>query len=430
MIGAMVHGNPGRWSDALFRLRTADLQKIREQIPNYPYPDLLRALRVSVDTLEPEQRNRYLDFAVFPDKAAVPELALETLWEPEGLDQYDTHDLISLLVARSLLRRDERGSLTWHDLQLDFIRKEAGDPVQLHTRWLKAYWKRCPEGWASGPDDGYFYEHLAWHLAKAGQNDALYRLMDQAWMKARFARTLSHRAFAEDLEVAIEAAAKENPPNLLQHFKACFLHATLRSVSSEAPVASLEVLVRLGRHTPERLSEYVSQAMGYAALISWQPTRCEATRVIAKPLFDLGDCAGARAAFGEAINILEELEPDYQKVFELRDLAKTLGEIRYGVGLRRILAQVASFPEFSERIEAIAGISQAFAEMGDRNTARELARRGLEECRQNEGGTPDLALDIALCFAKAGERSEAVNCLNVALADARREAEANPRGEQ
>ncbi len=49
MIGAMVRLRPTVWPDALERLERADLDKIRQQFPDYPYPDLLRALEVSVE---------------------------------------------------------------------------------------------------------------------------------------------------------------------------------------------------------------------------------------------------------------------------------------------------------------------------------------------------------------------------------------------
>lgn len=54
MIGAMVQGRPERWKNALKRLHNAELEKIRQQFPDYPYPDLLRTIQVSIEVLEPE----------------------------------------------------------------------------------------------------------------------------------------------------------------------------------------------------------------------------------------------------------------------------------------------------------------------------------------------------------------------------------------
>jgi hypothetical protein len=67
MIGAMIRLRPTAWKDALVRLRRADLGAIKRSFPGYPYPDLLRAIEVSVDALEDIDCERYLNLAVFPE---------------------------------------------------------------------------------------------------------------------------------------------------------------------------------------------------------------------------------------------------------------------------------------------------------------------------------------------------------------------------
>ena len=55
-----------------------------------------------------------------------------------------------------------------------------------HDQLLAGYAARCPRGWPSGPDDGYFYQHLAGHLAAAGRRDELTGLLtDVEWMRSR-----------------------------------------------------------------------------------------------------------------------------------------------------------------------------------------------------------------------------------------------------
>jgi antitoxin component HigA of HigAB toxin-antitoxin module len=126
MVGAMMQWKPiNRWQNVLEKLRNADLEKIRQQFPDYPYPDLLKAIQVSVEALEANERERYLDFAVFPEDTPIPEAVLQTFWEPLGLDEFDTQDVIDKLVSKSLVSRDEKGSLSLHDLQLDYVRKQT-----------------------------------------------------------------------------------------------------------------------------------------------------------------------------------------------------------------------------------------------------------------------------------------------------------------
>ena len=186
MIGAMVRLRPTAWEDALERLHRADLDKIRRQFPDYPYSDLLCALEVSVEALEPGDRERYVELAVFPEDASVPAAAVEVLWSVAGLDDIDARELIDRLVALSLAQRDEEGRLSLHDLQGDYLRRQAGDLRELHERLLDGYRAIMLEGFARGEPDGYFYEHVATHLARAERWEELRELLsDYRWLEAK-----------------------------------------------------------------------------------------------------------------------------------------------------------------------------------------------------------------------------------------------------
>jgi WD40 repeat protein len=166
------------------------LDKIQRDFPNYPYHDLLKAIQVSIDELKPDDQARYLDFAVFPEDTPIPEAVLQTFWEPQGLDKYDAQDLLYFLVDRSLVRQDEDGNLSLHDLQFDYVKKQSVDLIALHDRLLNAYRTKCLNGWAEGPNDGYFFQHLAYHLDKAGCEDELRSLLlDFDWIKAKLEST-------------------------------------------------------------------------------------------------------------------------------------------------------------------------------------------------------------------------------------------------
>ena len=54
----------------------------------------------------------------------------------------------------------------------------------LHAELVEAYRARCPDGWHSGPDDGYFFQHLPYHLAEAGRVDERRALLfDYRWLR-------------------------------------------------------------------------------------------------------------------------------------------------------------------------------------------------------------------------------------------------------
>jgi hypothetical protein len=207
MVGAMVHEET-RWDSILHLMRGADLGNISAQFANYPYPDLLRAIAVSAEILPPDVRERYTDFAVFQPGAAVPEETLGTLWAQVGLDRYGTEKVIRVLVSYSLAQRDSHRRLVLHDLQADYVRSQAGDLSARHAQLVDAYRARCRAGWHDGPRDGYFLEHLVYHLVAAGRlEDASRLLADFAWLHAKLDATSALELLADYDQLPPRAAA-------------------------------------------------------------------------------------------------------------------------------------------------------------------------------------------------------------------------------
>jgi WD40 repeat protein len=184
LIGAMVRlsSRPTAWRDALARLRRADLQAITRVFPGYPYPNLLRAIEVSIDALESVDHERYLDLAVFPEDQSIPEGQLAILWE---LDETDTRDCMTRLVNRSLARWvGADAALILHDLQRDLIHKRREkDLPALHLRLVEA--------WDASPKlDTYAWRRVGYHLAQAGRKGDLQRLLlDFNYLEAKLAAT-------------------------------------------------------------------------------------------------------------------------------------------------------------------------------------------------------------------------------------------------
>ncbi|QIR35378.1 hypothetical protein HCG51_00530 [Tolypothrix sp. PCC 7910] len=194
MVGAMMRGKPpNRWQNILEKLQSADLEKIKQQFPDYPYPDLLKAVAVSVAALDENCQQRYLDFAVFLEDTPIPEAVLQTFWRPLGLDEFDSQDVIDELVSKSLALRDEAGNLRLHDLQFDYVRKQYTTLAKesqgigfLHNRLLNAYSEKHLEGWHSLENDGYIWQNLAYHLLAGGRERELQQLLcDFRWLQGK-----------------------------------------------------------------------------------------------------------------------------------------------------------------------------------------------------------------------------------------------------
>ncbi len=184
--GAMVSGKAAnRWQNVLHKLQTADLEKLRQQFPDYPHPNLLKAIQVSVEALPQEEAERYLDFAIFPEDTPIPEAVLVGFWAAE----YGVQDVVDTLVQRSLAFRDPQGRITLHDLQFDYVRKQVGDISQVQERFLNSYRQRYPQGYHTVEDDGYFFRHLITHHLQHRPEEIRQLLLDFRWLQAKLDAT-------------------------------------------------------------------------------------------------------------------------------------------------------------------------------------------------------------------------------------------------
>jgi hypothetical protein len=370
MIGAMVRGRPGRWENALDKLRQADLESIRQQFPQYPYPNFLRAVQVSVEALEVKDRERYLDFAVFPEDTPVPEGVLQTFWGFGGLKQYEVQDVVDRLVGRSLVRRDDRGRLSLHDLQFDFVCKRAeGKLPELHQRLLRSYARggRGREGlWHLLPADGYIHGRLAWHLEQAGDVAGVHALLREetpagrnGWYEAT-ERLGQLAVFADDVARAGRLAdeafrAGAGPPALGLRCRYALMAASLNSLAARLPPALLSALVRQGVWPVElavayarRVPEPVSRVRGLMALIhlpqlpagEQEAAVFEALQA-ARAILDEGTRSGALAALAPQL-------PAGQReavLAEAVQAARALGdEWARAEALAALAPQLAGFP--------------------------------------------------------------------------------------
>jgi WD40 repeat protein len=170
-IGAMIRLRPDSkgWNEALARLKQSDLAAIKRGFAGYPYPDLLRAVAVSIEALEEADRERYFDLAVFPEYQPIPEESLRLLW---NLDEVNTRDCMTRLVARSLATWVTDGTnLILHDLHRDLIHKRREkDLPRLYLRLVK--------GWDALPQlDSYAWQGVGYHLVEAGRKVDLRQLL-------------------------------------------------------------------------------------------------------------------------------------------------------------------------------------------------------------------------------------------------------------
>jgi NB-ARC domain/APAF-1 helical domain len=217
MIGVMVRGKPqSYWQDALDALQEADLEAIAAKFPDYPYPSLFASMNVSIDALDGNDlREKYYDFAIFPNKVAIPETVALTLWKP--LSPRAARKILDEFVNRNLLIRDDKGALTIHDLQLAYIHKHARTITARHARLLENY-NPNTASWHPIADDNYLYGNLVYHLVNAGRLDEAHHLLTHSseWMDIKVKSPRSNASFLVDIEQVITQLVDNTPKSMIQ----------------------------------------------------------------------------------------------------------------------------------------------------------------------------------------------------------------------
>ncbi len=167
---------------------------------------------VGLGQLTPDEQTRFRDLAIFPEDAVVPLGTVALLWEQTArMDEWDTEALCERLRDLSLLQQWDLSSRTvrLHDVIRRFLIGGEGEAEPaLHAALLAGYATQCADGWPSGPDDGYFFENLAYHLHHAGRAEELDALLlDFRWMEAKLRHT-SVLSLLADYDGAGDPAAR------------------------------------------------------------------------------------------------------------------------------------------------------------------------------------------------------------------------------
>jgi len=199
LCGGMVQGGVSP-ADVLDALLEHDLEFLSSDHPaEEQHRNAWKAMDVSLRVLPQEQRDRFAELAVFALDRGAPEAAVVTLWEHTGgLSPRHARKLLTDLAARSLVQLSPVAGvdgqagvrMTLHDLLHNFAtgmaEKQLGSTAALHKTLLEAYAKKCPSGWPSGPDDGYFLQNLCEHLLAAGKLDETVDLLTGLpWTEAK-----------------------------------------------------------------------------------------------------------------------------------------------------------------------------------------------------------------------------------------------------
>ncbi len=350
IAGGLV-ANGRSWRNVRERLWRADLDKLESRFHDYPYPSLLAALEASVSALAAEQRARYLELGVFEGRGQVPAEVVRWLWQQSGLDDLDGEDLVALLGRLSLVQHDRvMDTVTLHDLQFDYVRREAGRDrlLALHARLASDFL----DGWA-GLDQGlpglraaavgddaverYGLLHVVAHLTAAGHEHAVHRLLALEWGgemrpggggRGGNAWYLAHEwageiaAYMQDVRLAWRLAEAATDRALAEGGLAASIGLELRyglvgasiaSIAASIPRSLLAALVDNQVWTP-------AQALAYAREV---PIPGAKARTLAELASHLPEAQRSRV-LAEALNVARTIEYPYSCAQVLAELAPRL----------------------------------------------------------------------------------------------------------
>ncbi|WP_030609820.1 ATP-binding protein [Streptomyces fulvoviolaceus] len=159
---------------------------------------------------------------------------------------------------------------------------------------------------ADWPEDtpDYLLARYAAHLREANRSEELFRLVDQRWMELKAGRTHSHRSFAQDVLLALDAAGSMTPPDLVQETCCSLVYATLGSLAGHVPPELLAILTAGGQFTT---------AEDYAALLGDPKARCLAYLAVSGAALRSGQSREAGAAADQALLAAKAVEDSTRK---------------------------------------------------------------------------------------------------------------------
>jgi len=209
LCGAQVHDGCS-WPDVLEALRAGDLEFL-----DHPHGSVFKSMSASVQALPEDERARYRQLAIFPEDIPVPQDVIVRLWSAAGLSGPRARKLLRAFAGRSLLNlsAEPDPTVTFHDLQRDYLRLIAEDLPAEHARLLDAYARTLPADepepyrWRALPvAEQYMWKHLSYHMQEAERVQQMHALVrDVGWLQAKMAAS-GVGGLQQELQALLQAA--------------------------------------------------------------------------------------------------------------------------------------------------------------------------------------------------------------------------------
>ena len=185
-LNGAMHQKGVSWADLAEALRCAEIDYAEQRFKGYPYPTVLKSIKVSMDALDGEDAGagaRLRELAAFHSQGGIPEAAVRVFWShTAGYAERHVSKTLTKLAGKALVRLQGEGSdrrVHVHDLQRDYLTRVTDAPA-LNLSLLDAYEQKSDGKWANIPADGYIHQHLIDHLLIAGRTPLVHELLDES----------------------------------------------------------------------------------------------------------------------------------------------------------------------------------------------------------------------------------------------------------
>ncbi|EKE96501.1 NB-ARC domain-containing protein, partial [Tolypothrix sp. PCC 7601] len=251
---------------------------------------LTASLNLSVKRMPPEKQQHFAWLGVLPEDVNINKMMAATLW---AMDERDAAKILQYLRNKALLLTgvplaDGTPSYRLHDLFHDLAcnlltaapqPRRIGDLPGLglnltdaHAALLEKYRQKTQNNlWHTLPNDGYIHQRLVWHFEKAGQIEAIHKLLQEeslqggnGWYEVRekLGQTAGYLAdISKAWELAETSWAEATLPKVVGlQCRYALITASLNSLAANLSEDLLIVLVKNKVWIPE-------QGLAYADLI-------------------------------------------------------------------------------------------------------------------------------------------------------------------
>ncbi len=141
-----------------------------------------------MDNEPPQVQQCRPDLGIFRANVKIPYSVFEMIWRPLGLSKTEIEDILTWLTRHEIITGNPGQTFSLAPNQLAGLHF-TNHPAR-HKRLVDGYKALCHGNWVEGPQDGYFFENLAYHLQRSDNEEELNNLLlNFDWLWAQLQAT-------------------------------------------------------------------------------------------------------------------------------------------------------------------------------------------------------------------------------------------------